>query len=93
MTLLTDLQRKLDESLASTWDHLQPIDIRLDPAPQEEADGTLKAGAVYLVQSRPGDWVEVHREPVVLMGDGDAVDDFLARGLSTLLMKHPSWPK
>lgn len=90
------LRQRLDkacaEALATTWEHAQPVSIKLDPPPKL-VDDALLAGAAYIVQARGGEWVEVHREPVAKMTTEDEVDDFLARGLSILLMKHPTWPK
>lgn len=93
VTLLDRLTRKVEQALASTWEHAQPLAIRLEPPPHCDAEGRLVVGAAYLVQGRNGAWVEVHREPPVALADAEAVDDFLARGLSMLLMRHPAWPK
>ena len=66
--------------------------IRLDPPPQV-ADDAVIAGLAFLVQSKAGSWVEMHREPAAKLASEAEVDDLLARGLSIFLMKHPSWPK
>lgn len=86
------LERKVEQALSATWEHTQPVAISLDPPPSEQPDGSLLAGASFSVQRRDGSWKEIHREQPVTLADEDAVDDFLARGLSVLLMKHPIWP-
>lgn len=92
-TLIDRLRSKLAQAFATTWEHTQPVSVEFEPETRLCDDGTLVAGARYLVQARGGNWVEVHREPVAILADAAAVDDFIARGLSILLMKHPSWPK
>lgn len=92
MNLLDRLTRKVEQAQSAAWDHAQPLAIRLDPPPFVE-DGAVVAGASYLVKARDGNWVEVHREPVTRLANAEAIDDFLARGLSLLLMKHPAWPR
>jgi hypothetical protein len=92
-TLIDRLRSKLAQAFATTWEHTQPVSVELDPETRLRDDGKLVAGARYLVQARNGDWIEVHREAAVILADAVAVDDFIARGLSILLMKHPSWPK
>jgi hypothetical protein len=92
-SLRDKLERKLAEARASTWEHTQPLEIALDLDESDAGDGSVVAGARYLVQKRSGEWVTVHEEPAVKMSDEIAVDDFLARGLSIFLMKHPSWPR
>ncbi len=93
MSLLARLETKLQQCRSATWEHTQPIDIRLDPKPEPMGDAPIVAGVVFLVQSRSGAWIEVHREPASVLSDESAVDDMLASGLSIFLMKHPAWPK
>jgi len=92
VSLLERLERKIEEAQCATWDHARPLAIRLDPPPRMENDA-LVVGASFLVQARDGGWVEIHREPATPLADAEAVDDFLARGLSLVLMKHPAWPR
>jgi hypothetical protein len=92
-SLLDKLQRKVAEARASTWEHTQPLEIELDLQGDTAGDGSVVAGARYLVRKQSGEWVTVHQEPVVRLSDEVAIDDFLARGLSVFLMKHPSWPR
>jgi hypothetical protein len=90
--LLDRIERKVAEAQAARWEHSQPLAIRLDPPPQI-ADDAVIAGLAFLVQSKAGAWVEMHREPAAKLASEAEVDDLLARGLSIFLMKHPSWPK
>jgi hypothetical protein len=90
--LLDRIERKLAEAQAARWEHSQPLAIRLDPPPAI-ADDAVIAGLAFLVQSKAGAWVEMHREPATKLASEAEVDDLLARGLSIFLMKHPAWPK
>lgn len=92
-TLLDRLNRKLAEAFADAWDHRNAIayevssDTRIDPA-----TGCLSGGIKFLVRGG-SEWVVVHQERMGELRRDDEVDDFLARGLSQLLMTHPTWPR
>lgn len=87
------LQAKLAQAFADSWAHTQPGRFEFDPETRLRDDGSLQAGVRYCVQRSDSTWVEVHREPMTVMMDEAAVDDFIASGLSQFLMKHPSWPR
>ena len=80
------LNRKLAELFREEWDPARPTRVET-----VERDGAV--GLRFFVRKSDGTWVTVHDEPpVVLVTEAD-VDDLLARGLSTFLMKHPAWPR
>lgn len=89
--LLQYLQRKVGQALDETWSHTPPISIQLSQI-ETGCDGSITVGASYLVRRRDGIYAVVHDEPAVTLVNEQVVDDFLARGLSSLLMKHPVWP-
>lgn len=90
--LLARAERKVAESQSARWEHSQLLAIWLDPSPKMAGDAVI-VGFAFLVQSKRGSWVEIHRKPAAKLTSADEIDDLLARGLSIFLMKHPSWPK
>jgi hypothetical protein len=80
------LDRKLAESFAEQWDPARPTRVET-----VEQDGAV--GLRFLVRKSDGNWVKVHDEPPVRLTTEADVDDLLANGLSTFLMKHPAWPR
>jgi hypothetical protein len=79
------LDQKVAESFAQEWDPARPT--RAEVIEQGNA-----VGLRFFVQKRNGAWVAVHDESPAVLATDDDVDDLLARGLSTFLMKHPAWP-
>jgi hypothetical protein len=80
------LDKKINEAFCREW-HPQ----RRSRAEVFDADNGT--GLRLFVQRRDGSWVQVHKEPPVVLEDEDDVSDLLARGLSAFLMKHPEWPR
>jgi hypothetical protein len=80
------LDRKLAESFAEEWDPARPTRVET-----MEHDGAV--GLRFFVSKSDGSWVTVHDEPPVVLTTEVDVDDLLASGLSTFLMKHPAWPR
>ena len=85
------LRKKIRQALEEPWSHTPPISIQLSQI-KSAPDGLITVGASYLVQQRDGTDAVVHDEAPVTLADEQAADDFLARGLSSFLMKHPTWP-
>jgi hypothetical protein len=82
----TVLERKLAESFAEEWDPARPTRVET-----VESDGAV--GLRFFARKPDGAWIAVHDEAPVLLATETDVDDLLARGLSTFLMKHPAWPR
>lgn len=79
------LAKKLSEAVATPWDPDRPTRVEL-------VDQGGLAGLRFFALKRSGEWVMVHEEPPVPLASETDADDLLARGLSTFLMKHPTWP-
>ena len=82
----TVLERKLAESFAQEWDPSRPTRV-------ETVESNGAVGLRFLVRKGNGSWVAVHDEAPAALETETDVDDLLARGLSTFLMKHPAWPR
>lgn len=80
------LDRKLAESFAEEWDPARPTRV-------ETIDRDGAVGLRFFARKSDGTWVKVHDEPAVALVTEVDVDDLLASGLSTFLMKHPAWPR
>ena len=80
------LERKLAESFAEQWDPARPTRVET-----VEHDGAV--GLRFFARKSDGNWVAVHDEPPVVLATEVDIDDLLANGLSTFLMKHPAWPR
>lgn len=93
-TMPERLRRKLTETFAETWDHTNPVDAVLDPDTAfDERAGVMHGGISFRVKDSRGAWQVVHHEPMGQLHDVVELDNWLARGLSQFLMKHPIWPK
>lgn len=87
------LQRKLAEAFDEPWGDLvlrAELDghTRFDPA-----EGGIVGGATFRLVDGKGQPLTVHRAALNGLGTSDAVDDWLAEVLSTLLSEHPRWPR
>lgn len=80
------LDRKLAELFAEEWDPARPTRVQTI-----DRDGAV--GLRFFVRKSDGTWVKVHDEPAAALVTEVDVDDLLASGLSTFLMKHPAWPR
>jgi hypothetical protein len=80
------LDRKLGQAFSIPWDEQRVARAQV----VEDRD---LFGLSFFVQKRNGQWIEVHREPCVPLSNESEIDDLVARGLSTFLMCHPSWPR
>lgn len=92
--LFDRLQRKLGETFSNTWEHANAVDAVLDPLTEfSEQTEILRGGVSFRVKDSGGVWHVVHHEAMREIRTNDELDDWLARGLSRFLMKHPMWPK
>lgn len=80
------LERLVAEADVGSWDPDRPA-----RAVVVRDDGS--AGLRFETLRRDGTWALAHEEPAVALADDAAVDDLVARALSTFLMKHPTWPR
>lgn len=92
--LIDRLKRKLAEAFAQGQARAEGLDARLDPdTAADPASGTVSGGVSFCVTDRAGRWHVVHHARMEAITDPVALDDWLARGLSIFLMKHPIWPR
>jgi hypothetical protein len=87
------LERKLAESFEQVWDQARPLGYEFDPEPRQDREGNLSVGLRFLVTRPDGTRVPVHATGKIVLNDTRQVDGFLADALSTVLMKHPEWPR
>ena len=80
------LRTMLDQAFSEEWDPKRPIRFEIV---DEESESVLR----FFVKRRDASWDVAHEEPVVGIAHMQDVDDLVARALSTLLMKHPGWPR
>ncbi len=91
---MTRIERKIGEAFARQWPHTPEMAAILDADTRyDETAGGIVGGISISVTDQSGKSVTVHHEPADVLKSADDVDDWLARTLSTLLSKHPSWPR
>lgn len=93
--LLKMIETKLDQAFSEIWPNRPPIQAVLDEGTRYDPDiGGVIGGVTFSAFSRRNnEWAIVHKEPMSVLKSEVDVDDWLAKGLSTLLMLHTRWPK
>lgn len=94
-SLLAKVEKKLNEAFSEIWPNRPEIKAVLDDNTHYNATKEgLEGGVSYLSYSkRQAEWILIHHEPMHLLQNEEAIDDWVAKGLSTLLMLHTRWPK
>lgn len=94
MAIVDRIRRKLDEAVSEQWPERPPIEARLEPELRyDDTAGGLVGGVAFFATSRSKGQVELHREPAAVLRTAEDADDWLARALTNLLRKHPTWPR
>lgn len=92
--LLDRLTRKLGEAFNEGAERAKGLDAVLDAdTAADPKNGAVTGGVSFRVEDGAGRRHVVHHARMDAIRDPDGLDDWLARCLSILLMKHPTWPR